>query len=767
MGAHPWVHCEAVKPYHLLFVAPLLALSACASSPGRVDGDGDGAFPPADCDDNVASTAPGAQELCDGVDNDCDGYVDEDFDQDVDGYKACGGQPDCDDAAPESYPGAPELCDGEDNDCDGAVDNGAEGSDDDGDGHCSSTDCDDGDPAVHPGAEELSDGVDNDCDGVIDEGFDGDGDGFGVVLDCDDDDDTIHPDAVESCDAVDQDCDGVVDNGFDADGDGWTTCGPDGHAGTPDDDCVDIGADAAAIHPEAVERCNEIDDNCDGNVDEGTQVDLDGDGWEACGGDCDDSDPTVYEGAFEGPDGRDNDCDGVVDGSYLGETLAAAVIPQGTSVEGRLGDRLSAGGDFNGDGLTDIAAAAPTHAGARGRVYLYLGASYGVQNAPAVVSAALHVTGAVPDDYLGWGLDLGDVNGDGLADLLVGMPAFASSTPPPGKVYVFFGSTTPPTGALPLSAADVVISGSFSTEQCGTAVAAVGDVNGDGLGDLAFTCPFYDPGGAGIVGRTALFWGRSSWPSAMGSADADATFVGGADDHQSGQAVAGLGDFNDDGVDDFAIGSTEWDGNGRVAVRFGSPTGWQQGESLDAADRLWSHPGSLGEDLGAWLGAGDRDEDGVPDLLIGMPAWSMSTGRVLVMTGGSNPVASGDAMPTASLAILGPAINASVGRSTAIVDLDGDGHGDLLTAAPGWGGGGLGERGRLDFVPGPLGGLGGPVDATTLSVAHWMGEQGDYFGAALSPVEDFNGDGAPDLVVSAPFHGSNNEGRLYVVPGFP
>jgi MYXO-CTERM domain-containing protein len=244
------------------------------------------------------------------------------------GYVAAGD--DCDDSEAQAFPGNTEVCDGVDNDCSGAVDEGLRNTyyrDTDGDGHgdpsrtttdCEAPldyvevgdDCDDDEFFVHPGRTEVCDGLDNDCSGGVDEGLavtyfrDDDGDGHGDAAhsateceappgyvtssdDCDDDEVNAYPGATEACDGLDNDCSGEVDDGLgqtwykDADGDGHgdpsrtvTACEPPLDYVSTSDDCDD---GAKGNFPGAEERCDEVDNNCNTSIDEDVDCPSDDD----------------------------------------------------------------------------------------------------------------------------------------------------------------------------------------------------------------------------------------------------------------------------------------------------------------------------------------------------------------------------------------------------------------------------------------------------------------------------------------------------------
>ena len=296
------------------------------------DLDGDGFSPPKDCDDENPDTKPGADEVCDGVDNDCDDQIDEGFsDTDNDQIANCLDSDDDGDGVPDALDNCPLVQNADQADMDDDGLGNVCDSDVDGDGFSPGPDCNDLDASISPLAIEACDGIDNDCDDQIDEGFvDTDSDKLADCVDPDDDADGLL-DAEDNCPTVanaeqaDQDDDGVGDAcDGDQDGDGFES----------PEDCNDKDA---AFNPDALEACDGVDNDCDGGIDEAgaagcvtyyQDLDKDGVGTEetfGClcvpagaltalvAGDCNDLNPLVRPGQTEVCNGIDDNCDDVID----------------------------------------------------------------------------------------------------------------------------------------------------------------------------------------------------------------------------------------------------------------------------------------------------------------------------------------------------------------------------------------------------------------------------------------------------------------------
>jgi hypothetical protein len=260
-----------------------------------------------DCDDTSPGVRPNANEMCNGIDDDCDTSIDEPFDVDHDAQTTCGG--DCNDADPAVFTGAPQLCDGKNNNCADpsylAIPPGESNADGDAFRLCQG-DCNDGDASVYSGAPQLCDGKNNDCSApgwpaIPPNEVDADGDGFRVCHnDCNDSNPSIRPNAVETCNGIDDDCSGQFDDdalGVDTDADGLrNACDNCRSAANPaqadsDGDAAGDACDNCASLPNAGQADADGDgvgnacDNCP-NVANAIQFDADldrvGDGCDNC-----------------------------------------------------------------------------------------------------------------------------------------------------------------------------------------------------------------------------------------------------------------------------------------------------------------------------------------------------------------------------------------------------------------------------------------------------------------------------------------------------
>ena len=695
----------------------------------EVDADGDGYLACEDCDDDEDAVHPGAEEACNGIDDNCNGSIPADeADMDGDGYLAC---EDCDDTNASTYPGSMEICDGLDNDCDGFVP--TEETDGDGDGYIACEECDDQDAARHPSALESCNGVDDDCDGItpLDEA-DGDGDGYMACAECDDGSSLVYPGATEMCNGIDDDCDGAVPpDEADLDGDGYRGC----------EDCDD---NDAVAYPGGPEVCNGIDDNCDGVVPQDEQ-DIDGDAFLACE-DCRDDDANVFPGAPEACNGVDDDCDGLIpadeddedaDGVRACEDCDdedAGVYPgapeacngQDDDCDGVVGpDEV----DGDGDG--------------------HLGCVDCDDDDPYVHPGVVELCNGLDDDCDGLlPADEEDLDGDGY---------ILCEECDDDDAAVFPGAPTIPCDGIDqdcdgrdetenvenadLGDADAQVTGEASGDYSGYSVAAAGDVDGDGYDDIIVGARNNDDAGSS-AGAAYLLYGPVTGLRDLSAADA--AFDGEEQSNYAGIAVAGAGDVNGDGFDDVLVGAMYNDDGGSYAGKaylfYGPQSGSMTPDAVFVGEYSDDEAGS------ALATAGDVNGDGYDDILIGAPEnddGASNAGKAYLFYG---PLYGEYDMMDADASMVGEASSDYAGEGIAPAgDVNADGYDDVLVGAMSNDDGGS-AAGKAYLLYGPLYGT---IDLAQADAAFVGESSNDYAGYSVSAAGDTNLDGYGDVWIGA------------------
>jgi len=256
------------------------------------------------------------------------------------------------------------------------------------------------------------------------------------------------------------------------------------------------------------------------------------------------------------------DAGATLTGEAPGDLAAQAVVPVG---------------DVDGDGLDDLLVGAHLNAdggGQAGKSYLVLGSQ--LTGELSLADAHAVFVGEVAGDNSGTALaSLGDLDLDGRDEVLIGAKYHDALGANTGRAYLFFGSTLATGGTFDLSSADIMFTGEAEGDECGRAVGLAGDVDGDGLPDLLLGAVYNDDGGNGS-GKAYVFLGSSLLDAAQRSCgDADAAFAGEASGDRTGQPVTGVGDLNNDGIDDLLIGAAFSDAGGpnagKVFIVMGGP----------------------------------------------------------------------------------------------------------------------------------------------------------------------------------------------------
>lgn len=681
--------------------------------------------------------------------------------QDLDGDGVSEAEGDCAPTDPSAFPGAPEWCDGRDNDCDGSADNNPVDSnfyvDADRDGH--------GDPRTAQAA----------C--APPEGF------VASADDCDDTNPNVYPDADEACNDIDDDCDGTVDEGApadrtwfpDGDGDGYgvntsplAVCAPPGEGYVVDSgDCND---DDPHIHPNADERCNGIDDDCDEERDEEPTIDpltwtidSDDDGYGAddsavmqClspgeryvveGGDCDDLVPTTHPGADELCDGIDNDCDGTPDDPptvgddvwYVDGDLDGYGDADGTETSCEPGPgMIETGGDCDdtdpdinpdasevcNDGADNNCDGSPNSC---------------VWDADIDMGDHIIVPGLTEYSTLGMGGASGDLDGDGIEEIYVSdYNAYdAASGEFPGLIC---GWEVP----IPTNPSADLCSIQFtSSDEDGSGFKLdIGDINADGYDDLLIGSA-YDSAEAEYAGGGSILLGPVTGGDLYAVQDWELLHTG--ERENLGYRARILDDMDSNGTLDYALSGRELEDNynnqGGLFLYTNVGTGSTNAEAAATAT-FWGD--STYTQLGTDMAAADIDGDGRSDLIVGEDGGAGGYGAARLFLG---PLRGSYTASDADISFIGEHNNCDVGTSVETVDdLNGDGYPDILVSGDQTGTGGAYGTTYVVWGASTLTNISLADADVKLRGDTW----GEAFGWHVRALGDLNEDGWPDIGVTS------------------